>query len=69
MDDQHRMPLVEAARFLRIGYYQMHHLVLTQTVLSERVGSRWFVDRRDVQRLAEERARAEQAAKPAAPAA
>jgi len=58
MNEQFRVPLVEAARLLRIGYYKAHHLVLTGALPSERVGSRWYTDKRAVERLARERAAA-----------
>jgi hypothetical protein len=56
MDEQNRMPLVEAAKVLSVGYYVAHNWALTRVLDSERVNGRWFVDRRSVERLQRERA-------------
>jgi hypothetical protein len=50
-----QIELVLAAARLSIGYHVAHRMVLTGELRGERLGRRWMVDRRDLERLLRER--------------
>ena len=48
----HQMTLVSAAHRLRIPWHKAHRLVLTGELTGRLMGRRWYVDVKDVERLA-----------------